>query len=92
MKKKGKKKSRYKKVKYKEVRFKLSEKQHRSLSNYCQARHTTVIKLIKKSIDRFINGFDEQVPPHYFVSPQQLDLFAEESVDLHENEKEVKTP
>ena len=79
MKRKGKKKSRYKKVKLKEVRFKLSEKQYRSLLNYCKLRHTTTIKLIKKSIDKYINSFDEPPAKEYFISPRQLDLFADES-------------
>lgn len=77
MKKKGKskKKNRKRKIKFKEVRFKLSEKQYRSLTNYCKARKTTVIKLIKKSIDKFANGYDIQVPKEYYVSERQLDLF-----------------
>ncbi len=72
-----KKKRKYKKVKFKEVKFKLSEKQYRSLSNYSKARKTTVIKLIKKSIDRYINGFDIEVPQRYYVTEKQLDLFGD---------------
>ena len=79
MKRKGKKKSRYKKVKFKEVKFKLSEKQYRSLVKYCKLRHTTTIKLIKKSINKYINSFDEPPAKEYFISPRQLDLFADES-------------
>jgi hypothetical protein len=77
MKKKGKKKSKKRKIKFKEVKFKLSEKQYRSLTNYCKARKTTIIKLIKKSIDKYANNYDVQVPKQFFVSERQLDLFGD---------------
>ncbi len=77
MKKKGKKKSKKRKTKFKEVKFKLSEKQYRSLTNYCKARKTTIIKLIKKSIDKYANNYDVQVPKQFFVSERQLDLFGD---------------
>lgn len=76
MKRKGKKKIR-KITKFRKVEFKLSENQFRSLMNYCKARKTTPIKLIKKSIDRFISGYELHVPPQYYVSEKQLDLFNE---------------
>ncbi len=74
---KGRKKSKRKKIRFREVKFKLSEKQFRSLSNYSKARKTTVIKLIKKSIDKFMVGYDVHVPKHYYVSERQLDLFGD---------------
>lgn len=67
-----------KKIKFKMVSFMLSEKQNRSLNNYCKARKTTPIKLIKKSIFRYINAYDLEVPKQYFVSERQLELFNEE--------------
>jgi len=69
------KKKRKKKTKYKKIVFKLSAKQKKSLENYCKARKTTPNKLIKKSISRYINGFDNSVPDEYFKSERQLDLF-----------------
>jgi hypothetical protein len=69
------KKKRKKKIKYKKIVFKLSAKQKKSLENYCKARKTTPNKLIKKSISRYINGFDKSVPDEYFRSERQLDLF-----------------
>ncbi len=69
------KKKRKKKIKYKKIVFKLSAKQKKSLENYCKARKTTPNKLIKKSISRYINGFDKSVPDEYFKSERQLDLF-----------------
>ncbi len=81
MKRKGKKKNKKRKIKFREVRFKLSEKQFRSLSNYSKARKTTILKLIKKSIDKYINGYDIQVPKQYYVSERQLDLFGDSTSD-----------
>ncbi len=72
------KKKRKKKVKYKKVVFKLSAKQKKSLENYCKARKTTPNKLIKKSISRYINGFDKSVPEEYYRTERQLDLFEED--------------
>jgi len=69
------KKKRKKKIKYKKIVFKLSANQKKSLENYCKARKTTPNKLIKKSISRYINGFDKSVPDEYFKSERQLDLF-----------------
>jgi hypothetical protein len=68
-------KKRKRKVRYSTVTFKLTAKQKRSLLNYCEARKTTPNKLIKKSIRRYINGFDKNVPEAYYVSENQLDLF-----------------
>jgi len=64
-----------KKTRYSKLIIKLSLKQKRSLLNYCTARQTTPNKLIKKSIKRYINGFDKNVPDEYFVTEKQLDLF-----------------
>lgn len=76
MKRKSKKRNR-KITKFRKIEFKLSENQFRSLMNYCKARKTTPIKLIKKSIDRFISGYELHVPPQYYVSEKQLELFNE---------------
>ena len=70
-------KKKRKKIRYSKITIKLSAKQKRSLINYCKARKTTPNKLIKKSIGRFINGFDKQVPEEYFNHHKQLDLFDE---------------
>lgn len=70
----GKKKKR-KKTRYSKLTIKLSAKQKRSLINYCKARKTTPNKLVKKSIKRFINGFDKNVPDEFFKSEKQLGLF-----------------
>jgi hypothetical protein len=71
----GYRKKKRKKVRYTKIALKLSSKQKRSLLNYCQARQTTPNKLIKKSIRRYINGFDKAVPEEYYVTENQLDLF-----------------
>jgi hypothetical protein len=86
MKKKGKKKNKKRKIKFKEVKFKLSEKQYRSLTNYCKARKTTIIKLIKKSIDKYANNYDIQVPKQFFVSERQLDLFGDSIQSVKEEQ------
>ncbi len=66
---------RRKKVRYSTLSIKLTKKQKKSLENYCRARKTTPVKLIKKSIRRFINGFDKEVPNEYYVTEKQLGLF-----------------
>ncbi|MCK9291342.1 MAG: hypothetical protein WCR58_03845 [Bacteroidales bacterium] len=64
-------------TKFRKIEFKLSQNQYRSLMNYCKARKITPIKLIKKSISRFTSGYELHVPPQYFISEKQLELFKE---------------
>jgi len=71
----GRRKIKRKKTRYTKVTLKLTSRQKRSLLNYCEARQTTPNKLIKKSIRRFINGFDKAVPSEYYATENQLDLF-----------------
>lgn len=61
--------------KFKTVTFKLSEGQYRSLRNYCKARRTTPIKLIKRNIERFITAYEYDVPVELYVTENQLNLF-----------------
>ena len=63
---------------YHAVTFKLSQGQYRSLKNYCKARRTTPIKLIKRCISRFISNYEYEVPPELYVTENQLQLFDEE--------------
>ena len=63
---------------YHAVTFKLSNGQYRSLKNYCKARKTTPIKLIKRSISRFISTYEYEVPPELYVTENQLLLFDED--------------
>ena len=71
-------KKKRKKIRYSPIAFKLSSKQKKSLVNYCKARKTTPTKLIKKSIKRYINGFDKSVPEEYYATENQLELFEEQ--------------
>lgn len=71
------KKKRRKKIRYTKITLKLTTRQKKSLANYCKARRTTPNKLIKKSIKRYINGFDRSVPDEYYVTEKQLDMFEE---------------
>ena len=66
---------------YHAVTFKLSQGQYRSLRNYCKARKTTPIKLIKRSIARFITNYEYEVPPELYVTENQLMLFEDELKD-----------
>ncbi|MBR6093262.1 MAG: hypothetical protein IKQ09_10680 [Bacteroidales bacterium] len=61
--------------KYHAITFKLSHGQYKSLKNYCKARKTTPIKLIKKNIERFISHYEYGVPPELYLCENQLDLF-----------------
>ena len=63
---------------YHAVTFKLSQGQYRSLKNYCKARKTTPIKLIKRCISRFISNYEYEIPPELYVTENQLDLFGDE--------------
>ena len=71
----NKKKSRRRNYKYHAVTFKLTSGQYKSLRNYCKARKTTPIKLIKKSIERFISNYEYEVPKELYLTENQLDLF-----------------
>jgi len=66
---------RRKKHKFKVVSFKLSAKQMKSLKNYCRARKTTPVKLIKKSIRYYTGNFSKDVPKKYYATSNQLDIF-----------------
>ena len=64
-----------KRKKYKTISFKLSPRQMKSLKNYCKARKTTPIKLIKKNIRTYIESYADHVPDKYYVSHNQLEIF-----------------
>ncbi|MBP6978960.1 MAG: hypothetical protein KBB71_11675 [Lentimicrobiaceae bacterium] len=66
-----------KRVKYKSIEIKLSPRQKQSLINYCEARQTTPVRLIKKCIRRYTENFAKQVPGEYYVTEKQLALFEE---------------
>ncbi len=63
--------------KYHAITFKLSAGQYRSLRNYCKARKTTPIKLIKRNIERFISNYEYEVPNEIYLTENQLELFQE---------------
>lgn len=67
--------SRRRNYKYHAVTFKLTSGQYKSLKNYCKARKTTPIKLIKKSIERFITNYEHEVPAELYLTENQLNLF-----------------
>lgn len=73
----NKKKKTRRKSKHHAVTFKLTTGQYKSLKNYCKARRTTPIKLIKKSIERFISSYEYEVPAELYLTENQLDLFVE---------------
>lgn len=74
-------KSKKRKHVYKLVKFKLSEKQMKSLQSYCRVRKTTSTKLIKKSIRYYIENFSEEIPPKFYITSNQLDMFKEPGED-----------
>ena len=63
--------------KYHAITFKLTSGQYRSLRNYCKARKTTPIKLIKKNISRFITAYEYDVTTEVYLTENQLNLFEE---------------
>lgn len=60
----------------------LSERQMKSLKNYCNARQITPNKLIKKSIRNYTENFYSSVPKKYHTQHNQLDLFNEDNNTL----------
>ena len=66
---------------YHAVTFKLSQGQYKSLRNYCKARKTTPIKLIKRSISRFITNYEYEVPAELYLTENQLQLFEDDLKD-----------
>lgn len=85
-----------KRTRYSKVTFKLTSRQKKSLLNYCKARQTTPNKLIKKSIRRFITGFDQHVPIEYFITENQLDMFEDPSeqleIELIDEQEAIQNP
>ncbi len=65
---------------YHAITFKLSKGQYRSLCNYCKARKTTPIKLIKSNIARFITAYEYEVPQELYLTENQLQLFDDEEL------------
>ena len=79
-------------LKFKPVIFKLTVRQKKSLETHCKERNLTMIKLIKKSIHDFLTLQPHQ-PVEYEVSPNQLDLFENQTVEYlkkqHKKEKKI---
>ncbi len=69
------KKARRRSYKYHTITFKLTSGQYKSLRNYCKARKTTPIKLIKRSIERFTSNYEYKVPEELYLTENQLNLF-----------------
>lgn len=72
-------KKKRKPVKYKTITFKLSTRQKKSLDKNCRARNTTIIKLIKKSIDHYLSLKIEEKPVQQ-IPPNQLNLFEDHEI------------
>lgn len=88
----NKKKKSRRRYKYHAVTFKLTSGQYKSLKNYCKARKTTPIKLVKKSIERFISHYEYEVPAELYLTENQLDLFEEiENVECVIENEELTT-
>lgn len=79
---KNKRKSRRRSYKYHAVTFKLTAGQYKSLRNYCKARRTTPIKLIKRSIERFTSHYEYEVPAELYLTENQLNLFDLEELTI----------
>lgn len=85
-----KRKKKRKPLKFKPVVFKLTLRQKKSLETHCKERNLTMIKLIKKSIHDYLTLQPHQ-PVEYEVSPNQLDLFENQTVEyLKKQHKKAK--
>ncbi|MDL2227906.1 hypothetical protein LJC25_02375 [Bacteroidales bacterium OttesenSCG-928-K03] len=70
-----KRKKRKKRKPYKVISFKLSTRQYKSLQNYCKYRNTTPIKVIKKSIAKYIECYSDIPAEISYVTDNQINLF-----------------
>jgi len=69
-------KKKRKPILYKSITFKLTTRQKKSLENFCKARKSTPIKVIKKSIRPLIDNYATTSPVEIgFVTANQLELF-----------------
>jgi hypothetical protein len=84
-----KRKKKRKPLKFKPVVFKLTLRQKKSLETHCKERNLTMIKLIKKSIHDFLTLQPHQ-PVEYEVSPNQLDLFENQTVEYLKKQSRVE--
>jgi len=76
--------------KYKPVVFKLTTRQKKSLEIHCREKKTTLIKLIKRSIKDYLN-LQIHDPAEHHVSPNQLDLFENQTVEDLKKLKQKQT-
>jgi|WetSurMetagenome_2_1015567.scaffolds.fasta_scaffold615491_1 hypothetical protein len=70
-----------KKLRYRKVVFKFTEGQKKRIDRYCLFHNTTLKRLIKKSIQEYIEQHGGDVPDDEPVSKNQLKLFDLEQVD-----------
>lgn len=63
------------KVKYRTITFKVTDRQKRSLLNFCKSRHTTPNKMIKKVLNPLLNNYAALEVNTQQISVNQLQLF-----------------
>lgn len=63
------------KVKYRTITFKVTDRQKRSLLNFCKSRHTTPNKMIKKVLNPLLNNYASLEVNTQQISVNQLQLF-----------------
>lgn len=81
-------KARKKRKKFREISIKISANQFQSIQKYCALRKTTINKLLKKGIAKFMNGFDVRESDAVYISPRQLDLFQEDAETYHSEQNQ----
>jgi hypothetical protein len=62
---------------YKSITFKLTKRQKKSLEAYCAEHKIGMLRMIKKSIQQYLNRPDNEKYPDDHISENQLDLFIE---------------
>ncbi len=63
------------KVKYRTITFKVTDRQKRSLVNFCKSRRTTPNKMIKKVLNPLLNNYAALEVNTQQISVNQLQLF-----------------
>lgn len=78
---------RKRKTVYRKIQFKLTKNQKQSLDNYCKTSGTTMVKMIKKAIEMYIEKESKATrnKPKNIISEKQLNIF-----DLIEAETQKK--
>jgi hypothetical protein len=82
----AKKKKRKKRTIYKAITFKVSARQKKSLEAYCKEHKIGMLRMIRKSVQEYLNRPEGETKSIDYVSANQLDLFIEAQLASEDQE------